>query len=395
MRKIVGNFFKKLILYPVKVRHCSQSVYRSLLGCLYLWDFSNDQKWRLRAETLCSILIDIQTEDGGFDNGYDYNFGRFHKKGEPIAPEATGLLVLVEYYKRFGGIDVEVAMKRAASWIANNAFEVGDSDWAIPYGPYSSKDVIVYNGTSFAAGALGTYLSVFFDYTLERIYHGMNQYLYHVMSSSDNQPGKFWYYADQSRKDLTAISRSKIDYYHQMQQAEVHAWAELCLSSPLQKEMILAAVEHVASKQSDNGLIPYYNIDTDVHLWGYCSCASGFIVASKLDTAKSQEYIKRAKSIISWILKYSWNGDYFFPIVDKSGVVKDKRFYVRSDAWVFNALALAIREKVIDSSFVSICDRNYIMMERTNFSGPENHATNIRIRVAKKIMSQLVGLWPK
>ena len=41
------------------------------------------------------------------------------------------------------------------------AFDMGDGKVAIPYGPYSIEKVMVYNGTSFACGALGCYLGQF------------------------------------------------------------------------------------------------------------------------------------------------------------------------------------------------------------------------------------------
>jgi hypothetical protein len=396
MKRLITKTFNFLFLYPIKIKYCSQSIYRTLLGCLYLWDYTKDKKWKNRADKLCSILIEIQRPDGGFDNGYDYNFGRFHKKGESISPELTGLLVLVEYYKRFPNKDVGTASKKAANWIAENAFRVDEDKWAIPYGPYSCKDIIVNNGISFAASALGVYLSFFYDKNLENVYHGMNKYLYQVLHSKQDQPGRFWYYSDQSRTDLTPFAKAKIDYYHQMQQAESHAIAESSFSSPFQKDIVVSTVDHVAFKQGNNAIIPYYNTQTDIHLWGYSSCASGFIMASKLNKEKSEEYKERAARILNWIIKYSWNNSYFFPIITQDGKIKDKKFYVRSDAWVFSAFAHAISENVIEDTHVSICEKSFCKMESVDFSGIENHATNKRIRFFKMIISNLMtGLWPR
>jgi len=387
------------LLFPIYVRYCSQTLYQSLIGCLRLFLKTNDVIWSKRAKALCELLIKTQRPDGGFDIGYDFNFGRLHKKGDSTSPELVGLHALVEYYKAFGGEDVKIAAHRAASWVKTNAINLGDEKWAIPYGPYSIKEVMVYNGTSFAAGAIGVYLSVFQDDELEKIYHGLNKYLYGVLDVNIDNPGKFWYYSDRGRSDLTEIQRNKVDYYHQMQQIEMHAMAELSFSSPLQKEMILDATKHVANLQENTGIIPYYNTPTPIHMWGFCSCASGFIYASQFDIGMREEYLERARRVIKWIVDYSWTGDYFYPIVEKDGTVIDHNFYVRSDAWVFNTMALAINEGVIENDYLEICEKSYLKIESVNFSGIENHASNLRIRLVNRMLQNAATIkkrvWPK
>lgn len=388
-----------ILLTPIYVRYCSQTLYQSLIGCLRLFLKTNDVIWSKRAKTLCELLIKTQRPDGGFDIGYDFNFGRLHKKSESTSPELVGLLALVEYYKVFGGEDVKRSAHRAATWVKNNAIDLGEGKYAIPYGPYSIREVMVYNGTSFAASSIGVYLSVFPDYELEKIYHGMNKYLYEVLKTKIGEAGKFWYYSDQRRADLTEIQRNKVDYYHQMQQVEMHAMAELSFSSPFQMEMILDATKHVANLQENAGTIPYYNTPTPIHMWGFCSCASGFIYASQFDNGTREEYLVRARGVLKWILDYSWTGDYFYPIVEKDGTVIDHNFYVRSDAWVFNSMALAIKEGVIENDYLDICEKSYFKMESVHFSGIENHASSLRIRLVNRILQNAATIknrvWPK
>ncbi len=399
MKSRILKFLNYIIFRPVKVDYSSQTIYQTLIGVLRLYSLSGDESWKRRAESIFEILKSIQRIDGGFDIGYDFNFGRLHRKGESTAPELVGLLALVEYYKLFGGDEVKAAAHKAALWVKRHALNFGDGRWAIPYGPYSSKDVMVYNGTSFAAGSLGVYLSVFADDELELIYHGMNKYLLEVLSVSENIPGSFWYYSDQSRSDLSVIQRTKIDFYHQMQQVEMHAMAELSVVSPFQKSLILEAAKHVAFWQDKYEIIPYYNTPSPIHLWGFCSCASGFIYASKFDVNLKCDYENRAKIIIDWMMDYAWSGEYFYPIVEKNGRIVDKRYYVRSDAWVFNTLALAIKDQVVNDDFISICEKMYIRMEKVNFSGIENHASNLRIRFFNNLITNTGilknKLWPK
>lgn len=377
---------EKALLTPVEVKYCSQTIYETLLGCLRLWDSTKDIKWKDRATHVCNILLSIQRPDGGFDIGYDFNFGRLHRKGQSTSPELVSLVAIVEYYKRFQGDDVKKAAELASNWIRNNSIKISDEKWAIPYAPYSTKEIMVYNGTSFAAGAIGVYISVFPDAELEIIYHGMINYLYGVLSNIPNQPGKFWYYSDQKRIDLSVIQKDKVDYYHQMQQVEMHSMAETCVNSPLQSKLISFASEHVAYMQNNDGIIPYLNVNMDIHLWGICSCASGFILAGKVLKNKREEYNARAEKILDWIVTYSWNGDYFYPIVSEKGLVINKDFYVRSDAWVFNSFALAVKEKINDEKYILICEKSYCKMESVNFSGIENHASNVRIRTVNRIL---------
>lgn len=397
--KIFENIIQYILLRPSTVIYCSQTIYQVLIGCLRLWDKTQDLLWKRRADELCNILLKIQKQDGGFDIGYDFNFGLMHTKGESTSPELIGLIALVEYYKRFGNDNVKQGAQKAALWIKKHSLIMDDDKWAIPYAPYSTNRVMVYNGTTFAAGALGVYLSVFPDKELENIYHGMNNYLYSKLSALPEQPGRFWYYSDQSRNDLTDLQRQKIDYYHQMQQVEMHVMAELCISSKQQIKIISEASQHVASKQSEIGVIPYLNTNTPIHVWGFSSCASGFILASKLLKEKENEYSIRALKILDWLKTYSWNSNYFFAIVSGDGKILDKRFYVRSDAWVFNSFALAVKEGINEVEYLEICDKSYRKMHSVNFSGIENHASNRRIRTVLKMFqmasSMKKKLWQK
>ena len=366
----------------------------SLSGCIHLWDITKSEQWRARADYLCKLLRRIQRPDGGFDPGYDYNFGKFHRRGESISSELFSLSILVRYYVRFGGAEVEKTIHRAADWIRQFAIQVGEDMWAIPYGPYSSRHVMVYNGTSFASGALGEYLSVFPDKKLEAVYCGMLTFLSHAMSECGDLPGKYWYYSDQSLSDLPAVSKSKVDYYHQMQQVEVHSRAQQVRPNPLQLEIIKHAAEHVLSLKTEDGVIPYLNRSGDIHLWGYCSCASGFLMAAKLFPDDAVRYRQAASQIIEWICTHAWNGKYFYSIVTASGQPVDRRYYVRSDAWVFNSLSLAVAEGIASDDVLEICDMAYQKMEKCNFSGIENHASCFRTRAvggALKLVRRALG----
>lgn len=372
----IKTLLKKILLKPVYVKHCSQTIYEALLGCIRLYDYSNDVIWKKRSLELTKLLIEIQRPDGGFDIGYDFNFGMRHKKGDSTSPELVGLLALVESYKRFNGADIKDAAFRAAKWIKTRSIRLNDTHWAIPYSPYNTENIMVYNGTSFAVGALGVYLSEFPDSELEKVYKGMIRYLSDSMHSDEDRKGKFWYYSVQDRVDLTPEAKAKVDYYHQMQQVEMHAIAQKKSPNAIQEAMIEAATDHVLDQQRKDGSIPYLNTPQDIHVWGLCSCSSGFLLASDFIDSKSEMYQNAAKGVIEYIIDHSWNGRFFVPILGKDREIIDNNYYVRSDAWVFNALSLALSKKISPKVTLDICEKSFQKMADNNFSGGENHASS-------------------
>ncbi len=386
--------FKRAILntllkFPY-IKHCSQTVYESLLGCCRMWEFSKSQLWKKRAENCLAILIKIQKKDGGFDIGYDFNFGLLHKKGLPTSPELVGLIALCEFSKLFGAEKTYLSAKKAAEWIRNNIVILNKDMMAIPYSPYTTKNIMIYNGTSFACGALGCYIGVFGgDSDLVKYYNGMINYLY--MNMSNEQSGSFWYYYDQKRTDLNTTQKSKIDYYHQMQQVEVHSIAQQMYGNDLQLQIIKNASDFIISKYSQDDILPYTNnpffFKNQIHIWGLASAISGFLEAAKILPSQKDRYAKVATEILNWIIKHAWNGEYFEAILNRNGTTIDSFPYmVRSDAWVFNAIATYARF-FGDGPWVDIADRCYQKMESVDFSGVESHASCFRRRFLFKLIN--------
>ena len=390
---MIKKKIKKILLNPPYVKHCSQTIYEVLLGCVTMFEKTEKKDWEVRANHLKDILINIQCKDGGFDIGYDFNFGKLHKKGESTSPELVALISLAEFTRVFG-LQKEVfeAMQKSAEWIRKNSIDLGNSKFAIPYGPYSTKEIMVYNGTSFACAALGCFIGVTKseDEVLLKIYKGMNKYLFEVLSSTDELSGKFWYYNDQSRDDLTEVIRNKIDYYHQMQQVEVHSIAQNYCPNSYQEQIIKLASRHVLCLQDKKGFVPYANnkiyFNDLVHVWGFSSVISGFIETYKHFSEK--EYLEGAKKVYNWLLEYSWNGEYFYPVLYQDGKVKNDWYMVRSDAWVFSSLSkyyLFFSEEKTEK----IINNLYEKMHSVNFSGPESHAQDLK----KKVIVKLIKLF--
>jgi hypothetical protein len=390
----------KAVLYatalrPPHVRHCSQTIYQTLLGCLRLWESTTDTRWRDRADRVLAILLEIQRPDGGFDIGYDFNFGKPHRKGESTSPELVGLVALSQYARFVSPEPVAKSARRGVAWVQAHSRALDEREWAIPYGPYSTDEIMVYNGVSFAAGGLGIFLGAWGpDPEIENIYHGMIDYLNSHLSRDASLPGRFWFYSDQSRTDLDAERRAKIDYYHQMQQVEMHSLAEQCAPYEAQLVLIRDAADHVVALHESQPVIPYVRPESffrdTVHVWGYCSCASGLYEAARVIDDRRDRYRAVAAEIIAWLLEHAWSGEHFYPILSHTGTPLETAYQVRSDAWVFNAIAGAHLHAGGDE-LLEVAERCYAKMARCDFSGPESHASNRRIRAVHAALKGLRG----
>ena len=399
---VLKNTVKKLLdttlLKPIYVTHCSQTIYQSLIGCVRMWEATKLKIWETRAESVLQILLSIQRPDGGFDIGYEFNFGKIHKVGESTSPELVGLLALSVYEEVFKDERCFAAAVNAVSWIENSAIRITNSKSAVPYAPSSTKKVMIYNGTSFAAAALGRFLgSLTSDESdsLERLYLGFIEYLDGEMSRMDGVPGRFWYYADQSRSDLEPVRRKKIDYYHQMQQVEVHSMAQRVAPNARQLRMIKDAVEHVLAIADKNGILPYtndpYHFRGYIHVWGFASFVSGLLESAELFQDVASTYRRIAETNLRWLISNSWNEeDYFYPVIDSDGEVRESRYMVRSDAWVFNTLAAATKY-IGDGPWADIANRCFRKMEAHRFSGYETHASNSTQRFVRKLIESVVN----
>jgi len=389
----VKKLAKKVLLHtlfrPASVRNCSQTLYEALLGCCRLHEATGDPQWKKRASEVLALLIEIQRPDGGFDIGYDFNFGRWHKKGQSTSPELVALLAFCEYARLFDRAKVEQPARRAAAWIKAYAHNLGDGRWAIPYSPHTIDEIMVYNGTSFACGALGRYLGEFGDDAdLRPIYEGMVRYLNGVMSRDENLPGRFWYYSDQSRDDWDERRRDKIDYYHQMQQVEIHSLAQQLCPADEQLALIRDAADHVVALQERDPIVPYTNDPANfkgqIHLWGLSSVVPGLLEAAILLPERADAYRSTAQEVMEWIVTHGWRHSHFADVLKPDGSDAASLWYmVRSDAWVFNAVAAA--EKHLGSGSWSPCiEPCYLRMASVNFSGPESHSTCLRRRLATR-----------
>lgn len=389
MKSTIKKILSVTLQRPLYVKHCSQTIYTTLLGCLRMWDATQDAIWRQRADELLAILLEIQQPDGGFDIGYDFRFGKLHRRGESTSPELMALTVLSEYAHRFGRDPVRAQARRAAEWIRGFVLDRGDGRIAIPYGPYSIRDVMICNGTSFAAGALGSYLGcIEDDPDLERIYHGMVRFARHAQASDDELAGRFWYYGDRDAPNLLEADRaSKIDYYHQMQQVEVHALAEQRKPAPEQLDIVRDASDHIVALQEHHEIIPYMESEARysgvIHTWGYSSVAAGLLEAALLLPDRRDAYHAVARRVCHWLIDNAWTGKNFHAVVTPEGEPVGETPMIRSDGWVLSAMASACHH-LGEGPWWDVVDPCFGNMQAADFSGLESHASSATKRATER-----------
>jgi hypothetical protein len=356
-----------------------------------MWRATQKSVWKDRCESVALTLAQIQQPDGGFDIGYEFNFGRMRRRGQATSPEMLGLIALLESLSVIDSRKIRIAASRAVQWIMRNRINFDNNSIAVPYCPGALREVMVYNGTSFACAALGkSIVTLPGEPQVRRVYEGMVSFLNRSMSSAEGRAGRFWYYCDQSRSDLDPGAREKIDYYHQMQQVDVHSLAEEAAPCGQQLEMVRDAADHVLEVALEQGVVPYCKNPAafrgHIHLWGYASVATGFIRAAGVVRDRADQYRAEARRVVNWIVTNGWNGKYFFPILNRDGQPQGTfQYMVRSDAWVFNALSLARLELGMTEldPVIESCVRRILA---SKMSGPESHASNRRIRLARRIL---------
>lgn len=388
------NQIKKWILKPPYVRWCSQTIYECLLGAIKIYKYTKSDYWKNECKELINIQFQIQQPDGGFDIGYDFNFGFLHKKGESTSPELLGLLAYVEYANCFGStLEIQERSEKAANWICKNAIACKNG-YYIPYAPASTKDVMVYNGTSFACGALGAFIGYYNpdDKKFLEIYKGFIQYLSSALVFEKGFSGKSWPYYDQERKDLNPEIFDKIDYFHQMQQVEAHCIAQLYCPNQEQLKIIQLASNNILDLYEANGYIPYTNkkelFGGNIHLWGFSSIISGLIHAEKQVQLEKQKVEAVLKFCYDFIMEsYNNKNNMFFPIMSPNGTIVYDTYMVRSDAWVFNSLSNFLEENkdyINSDELLNALTKVFAKMKNQNFSGLESHASTAKTRLISK-----------
>ncbi|MBS8240735.1 hypothetical protein DYI22_09450 [Marinobacter lipolyticus] len=182
---------------------------------------------------------------------------------------------------------------------------------------------------------------------------------------------------------MDVYTKEKIDNYHALQQAEVHLISNDIYKSELQERIALEVVSYIYSLYATQ-IVPYYNRDQysgGFHqTWGYVSVISVFshpLVRSKFP--KSDDIVNRHISLLNDLLLPS---GYYADAFSLDGRIIDHGYMVRSEAWIFSALAASLKtSSTQDTDVLERLEVMYDMMSNEEFSGYESHALSKRKRI--------------
>ena len=376
VRKIGGSIAKKIFFRVPFVRFSAQTLYKTLQGCLYMYQITKEQKWIKRAKKTGKLIEKSQLKNGGFDVKYDYTFGSGlnHRKGQALTCETTAITSLLQFEIISGSNIFSKVIRKGINWIQSNSIRLTDSSYTIPYCPEAFPETCILNGVSFASAALGLGVVSYPSIENQLIYEGYIHFLYQKIEKSESTG--FWRYFDTDCSEIDSSLMEKIDYYHLAQQVEIHSIAQKHNPVNQQKEMILLAGNFIVALHEKYGIIPYDNknfFGGHIHSWGLSSIVPAMIEASAIHLERYNDYMKVATDTAEWLLKYAWNGAYFYDILTVDGIPVSKDYMVRSDAWCLQAFA-KYYSHTADERFKEVVEICYKKMERNNFSGKEKHA---------------------
>ncbi|MGF1710712.1 hypothetical protein L4C37_09070 [Vibrio kagoshimensis] len=390
IRKIAKEIYKKT--FPViYVKNCSQTLYEVLMFAINIYHSDKSDDNLKRVNICVDNLISIQRKDGGFDIGYDFYFGYYHRKGESTAPETLSVVALIRAFEITQDTQTKKAIDKGINWIVSNEEKVDKDRSYIPYGPYSTRDIAVYNGTSFALASIAMWAKITNDNRLYSLSERLNRYLFDKLEF--NNLGGYIRYNDPHENTLPE-DREKVDFYHLAQQAEMHYLSYKYTGDETALKICEGFWQTIYTLYESGVVIPYLNnnqFDNQVHLWGYSSCIAAFLDA--FEYYGNDKYSNAAFDIKNWIMDKAFESDYFYPVLNNEGTPLDRNFYPRSDAWVIASISKLKTHSpnmLDDSEYESII-ACYKRIEENEFSGKENHATTFFRFQLMKFVKGILG----
>ncbi|TVL53752.1 hypothetical protein AYI98_00995 [Shewanella algae] len=387
------NLILKFVNKPSPGILSSQTLYETFF---YLINQKSVSK--VDVDSVIDKILETQLSDGGFDIGYDFQFGpnmSKTKSREGTSPEVLSLTALGLYCERFEPSEsVLQGLNLAVDWILERIVKT-DKGIAIPYAPDSFKGIHITNATSFCISALAyslPYVSANKRCEIELVLRGMYTFMHSQLVVIDEVGYWPYFYQDANGEEAKLIN-AKVDNYHIAQQLYHHCLAQKVFPDEQNDQIIRRVSKYLISNLDDVGYVPYTfygeRISDKVHLWGFSSLISAFV--ESFIYLGEDIYRKAATDVAGYISKYGIVSDHFAPIIlnsDKS--IFDGNFYPRSDAWVIHSLSELSKLGVEDENLIKACENSYSKIVEQCYRGDENHVVTMRMKIFAKLIRLIV-----
>ena len=233
MKNNFKNSILRFINKPEKNILSSQTLYELAFTNINMFSHSKDRKYLEQAKNDIEMIISTQLDDGGFDLGYDFIFGKGLSKTakkEGTSPELLSLTAL-SIYKEVARCDsprVMRAIENALKWIKDRILQVSPGVYAMPYAPDSLNRVHIINASSFTISAIACSIQ---HIDCPQMKDEFIKYLDGLFLFMDNQlepsnEGAYWpYFYKKGDEQEQSLINDKIDNYHMAQQLYHHILA--------------------------------------------------------------------------------------------------------------------------------------------------------------------------
>lgn len=391
----VKNLIIKFINSPEKNIYSSQTLYECLFFLIENSEFNQSYE-------VVKLIIDSQLEDGGFDIGYDFLFGKGLTKTldkEGTTPETLSITALGLFLDKFSDklnekemSDCKKSINLGLEWIFSHHILINNVA-AIPYAPHSFQYVHITNATSFALSAIALgwkYAELRIQEELKKLYHKLTQFMYQELVKGEDA-GMFWpyFYQNGTEYEKTFIN-DKVDNYHIAQQLYFHIISNKYIRCEYNDMIIKNVGEYLLASIDNEGFIPYTKRNgkstQKVDVWGFSSVIMA--LAETYSALGKREFLEAALKVNNYLFTYCKAKDYFYPIIDnKSKSVFDSNFYPRSDAWVIHAVSSLANKCSLENEYKDFCQIVYTKIKIAGFRGKENHTYSTRKKFFVKILS--------
>ncbi|KMM36750.1 hypothetical protein [Guptibacillus hwajinpoensis] len=379
----------KFVNKPVANILSSQTLYEALFTTINMDLKYGDETYKIQSQEIAKLIIKTQLEDGGFDIGYNFSFGKNmnkqHQK-ESTAPEILSIYALIKYYSVYQDDSVKQAILKGINWVKNYSYKIGNNYWVIPYAPCSYKEVHITNAITFTVATLAYYMYVFKDESVKEMCDGMLLFMNDELIK-EGQSGHWNYFDKKLMGDPFYI---KVDNYHIAQQLFFHQCIDQFYDNEDNKEIIECVSNYLKDKLNKSLAVPYIEVkdkaSSDIHTWGYCA-----LLACSLYWNNQ----KLTNDIKNFMYEKMWNKrSYFYPVIKRTGEIVEDCYYPRSDAWLLHAFS----EYILINGDVNIKEMINTGLKNLNkceYQGYENHVLTKRkvffnktVIVVKKLLKK-------